>query len=295
MLKVANRKSNRPRVGHIRFFNCLPLYHGLVNNQALQEMDLIKGTPAELNRLLLEGKLDISPISSIAYARHAQKLALLPQLSVSCAGPVKSIYLVSKRPIEELDRRTVALPNTSATSHVLLKIILADAYGAHPRYFEAPPDLGLMLAEADAALLIGDAALQVHFAKPAGCYVYDLGVEWEKLTQEKMVFAVWAIRRTYAAEKPEQARKVYRALLRAMRYSIEHVADIAREAAREACFPADFFEDYFTTLQFGLEDAHCRGLGEYYRRARALGYLDRVPPLKFWEGFTGDFMAENAG
>lgn len=295
MSKVECLTSNRPRVGHIRFFNCLPLYHGLVKNQVLRDVDLTKGTPAELNRLLLEGKLDISPISSIAYARHQQELLLMPNLSVSCAGPVKSIYLVSKIPIEELDRRTVALTNTSATSHVLLKIILEEAYGAHPRYVEASPDLGLMLTEADAALLIGDAALQVHLAKPAGCYTYDLGVEWEKLTQRKMVFAVWAIRRAYAAERPELIREVYRALVRAMNYSVEHVTDIAREAAREASFDADFLEDYFTTLQFGLKDAHCRGLLEFYRRARGLGHLDRVPPLEFLEGCTGDFMAENAG
>jgi len=294
MSKVANRKSNRPRVGHIRFLNCLPYYHGLVKHQVLREVDLTQGTPAELNRLLLEGKLDISPISSIAYARNQQELLLLPNLSVSCAGPVKSIYLVSKRPIEELDRRTVALTNMSATSHVLLKIILEDAYGAHPHYFEVPPDLGLMLTEADAALLIGDAALQVHFAKPAGCYTYDLGVEWAKLTQRKMVFAVWAIRRAYAAEEPELARKISRALVRAMDYSAAHVTEIAREAAREASYDAYFLEDYFTTLQFGLEDAHCQGLLEYYRRARVLGYLDRVPPLEFLEGCTGEFMAENA-
>ncbi len=294
MSKVECLTSNRPRVGHIRFFNCLPLYHGLVKNQVLRDVDLTQGTPAELNRLLLAGKLDISPISSIAYARHQQDLLLMPNLSVSCAGPVKSIYLVSKRPIEELDRRRVALTNTSATSHVLLKIILADAYGVQPRYFEAPPDLGLMLTEADAALLIGDAALQVHFAKPAGCYTYDLGVEWAKLTQRKMVFAVWAIRRAYAAEQPALVREVYRAWVRAMTYGVEHVADIAREAAREASFDADFLADYFTTLQFGLEDAHCRGLMEYYRRAGVRGHLDRVPSLDFLEGCTGGFMAENA-
>ena len=295
MSKVANQKSHRPRVGHIRFFNCLPLYHGLVKTQGLRAMDLTQGTPAELNRLLREGQLDISPVSSIAYARCQQELLLLPHLSVSCVGPVKSIYLVSKRPIEELDCRRVALTNTSAASHVLLKIILADAYGVQPRYFEAPPDLGLMLAEAEAALLIGDAALQVHFARPAGCYVYDLGGEWAKLTGRKMVFALWAVRRAYAAAKPELVREVYRALVRAMDYSIKHMGDIAREAARTASFDADFLADYFATLQFGLEETHCRGLLEYYRRARVLGCLDRVPPLEFLEGYTGDFLAENAG
>lgn len=283
MSKIESRKSNRVRVGHIQFINCLPLYYGLVENQVLEDVELIRGTPTELNRLLTEGKLDISPISSIAYARHQRELLLLPNLSVSCDGAVKSIYLVSKVPIEELDGRVVALASTSATSQVLLKIILEDGYHVRPRYHESLPDLGLMLKEADAALLIGDAALHVHYKIPDGLYAYDMGEEWEKITHMKMVFAVWAVHRTFAAEHSELVREVYHAFAKSMNYSLHHVGRIAREAARREVFEADFLHNYFRTLEFGFDAGHRQGLLEYYRRAMDLGYLAMVPALEFLE------------
>ena len=62
--------AGRPRTGHIQFLNCLPIYYGLVTGRGILDLDLVKGTPAELNTMLLEGALDISPVSSIEYARH---------------------------------------------------------------------------------------------------------------------------------------------------------------------------------------------------------------------------------
>jgi chorismate dehydratase len=273
----------RPRVGHIQFLNCLPLYYGLVKHDVLWDVELTKGTPTELNRYLFEHKLDICPISSIEYARHHRELLLMPDLSVSCDGPVTSIYLVSKVPIHELHGRDIALTNTSATSQILLKIILQDKYAIAPSYFESPPNLGSMLMEADAALLIGDPALHIHYQVPTGLYAYDLGVEWKELTGEKMVFAVWAVHRSFAIEKPEIARDVNRAFVKSMAFSLEHVEEVAKEAARWESFSADFLKDYFTTLQFSFDTEYQRGLLEYYRRAHALGYIEAVPTLDFLE------------
>ena len=154
-----------PRVGHIQFLNCLPLYYGLVKNGVLPDIELFKNTPTELSRMLLRGELDISPVPAIEYARHAGELQLLPRLTVSSDGRVLSILLVSKVPAEELGARPVALANTSATSQVLTKIILQDRYHVSPTYFESPPDLAQMFMEADAGLLIGDDALRT-FIRP---------------------------------------------------------------------------------------------------------------------------------
>ena len=119
----------RPRVGHIQFLNTLPLYHMLVKSGAVLDIDLFKDTPTALCRKLLAGELDISPVPSIEYARHADEILLLPQLTVGSDGRVMSIIIVSKVPIEELGGKTVALTNTSATSQALAKII-------HPEVFE---------------------------------------------------------------------------------------------------------------------------------------------------------------
>ena len=178
----------KPRVGHIQFLNCLPLYYGLVKNCALLDIELIKGTPTELNRLLMGGGLDISPISSIEYARHNDSLMLLPDFTVSSDGEVKSIILLSRIPVTELSGKRIAMTNTSATSHVLLKLVLGRSYGIVPEYVVSETDLKGMFSVADAALLIGDAALK-HYVNPQNFHLYDLGSgrDWSVAT----LFVCW--------------------------------------------------------------------------------------------------------
>jgi chorismate dehydratase len=272
---------SRPRVGHIQFLNCLPLYHGLVHDGAVLDMELTKGTPTELNRLLLAGALDIAPISSVEYLRHAGDLLLLPDLTVSADGPVKSIVLASRVPAPALDGRTVALTNTSATSQVLTRIVLAERYAARPAYREYPPDLGRMLDEAEAALLIGDPALRVLWQPPAGVYCYDLGEEWKLLTGCAMVYAVWAVRREYAARAPLLVAEVLAAFRGSLRFSLRRVDEIARAASRWEPFPAEVLASYFRTLQFGFGERYRQGLREFARRAAAHGAIGHVPELAF--------------
>lgn len=275
-------RSARPRVGHIQFLNCLPLYHGLVRDGAVLDMELTKGTPTELNRLLLAGALDIAPISSVEYLRHAAELLLLPDLTVSSDGPVKSIALVSRVPLEALGGATVALTNTSATSQVLAQLVLAWRCATPPRTFACPPDLGRMLDEADAALLIGDPALRVLWRPPAGLYCYDLGEEWQHHTGRAMVYAVWAVRRVYAAASPSLVEEVLAAFRRSLRCSLSRIDEIAAAASRWEPFPAAVLADYFRTLRFEFGPRYQEGLREFARRAAALGALPRVPELEFF-------------
>lgn len=272
----------RPRVGHIQFLNCLPLYYMLVKNKVVFDIDLFKGTPTELCSRLLSGKLDISPIPSIEYARHADEVLLLPKLTVSSNGRVVSIIILSKVPVEELDKKPVALTNTSATSQVLAKIILKEKYNTDPVYFECPPDLPEMFREADAALLIGDDALRVA-AKPGRFFLYDLGEEWKQLTGEKMVYAVWAVRRAYAEKHPERVRNVFCAFQSSLNMSFENIDEILEEIARWETFSVKFLKDYFKTLRFEFGEDYQRGLITYYRIAQKIGEVDSIPHLRFVE------------
>ena len=120
----------RPRVGHIQFLNCLPIYWGLVRSGALLDIELTKDTPDNLNRLLVEGALDIGPISLVEYLRHADELLLLPDIAVGSDGPVLSVNLVSQRPLAELDGRPVALGSTSRTSVLLAQLWLPRCTGS---------------------------------------------------------------------------------------------------------------------------------------------------------------------
>ena len=270
----------RPRVGHIQFLNCLPLYHMLVRTGAVLDLDLYKDTPIALCRRLLSGKLDISPVPAIEYARHARDLLLLPDLTVSSNGPVMSILLVSKVPAEQLQARPVALTNTSATSQVLTKILLREKFHVEPVYFECPPDLPEMFREADAALLIGDDALRAC-ARPGKYRQYDLGAEWKQLTGEAMVYAVWAVRRSYSEKHADRIRIVYEAFMRSRTESLKHAAAISRDIARLEPFTAAFLQKYFTGLQYSFGPEYRKGLKTYFAKAKKIGTLEGIPKLEF--------------
>src|SRR3989454_8994648 len=159
------------RLGRIGYVNMAPVFFRLD-----ADVEEVVGVPTELNRQIVAGELDVAPISAIEYARNADRLRLLPRLCVSSEGAVESIQLISKTPLDRI--RSVAVTPESATSVVLTKVLLPDA--------EHVP-LG---EEAEAKLLIGDAALKSAFEDPTPHY--DLGRLWRERTGLPMVFAVFA-------------------------------------------------------------------------------------------------------
>jgi chorismate dehydratase len=265
---------SRPRVGHIQFLNCLPIYWGLVRSGALLDVELTKDTPDRLNDMLVAGDLDIGPISLVEYLRHADDLLLLPDIAVGSDGPVLSVNLVAQAPLSSLDEHRVALGSTSRTSVLLARMWLASVHGVTPDYFTCPPDLTAMLLEADAAVLIGDAALRATYEAPRrDLAVYDLGQAWRDWTGLPMVFAVWAVRRSYAAENPGLVKDVHAAFIRSRDDALAHVADVAAQAARWEPFDADTLATYFRTLDFSLGERQVDGLVEFARRAADAGEL----------------------
>src|SRR5215467_7201773 len=159
------------RLGRISYVNMAPVFHRLE-----AEVEEVQGVPVELARKLLAGEVDVAPIPSIEWARNASKLQLLPRLCVSSEGAVDSIQLVSPKPIDEI--LSIAVTPESATSVVLAKILF-------PNASHVPHD-----QQADAKLLIGDAALRSAFEDPTPHH--DLGRLWTERTGLPMVFAVWA-------------------------------------------------------------------------------------------------------
>jgi len=270
--------SERPRVGHIQFLNCLPIYWGLVRSGALLDVELTKDTPDRLNDALVRGDLDIGPISLVEYLRHAADLVLLPDLAVGSDGPVLSVNLVAQRPLAELGR--VALGSTSRTSALLARMWLAEVHDVHPAYFACPPELTAMLLEADAAVLIGDAALRATYEAPrSGLAVYDLGAVWREWTGLPMVFAVWAARRAYAEANPGLVKEVHAAFVRSRGEALAHVEDVAAQAARWEPFDPTTLVRYFRTLDFSLGPRQLEGLTEFARRAALAGAVpEPVPP-----------------
>jgi chorismate dehydratase len=263
-----DHQRSRPRVGHIQFLNCLPLYWGLARTGTLLDLELTKDTPEKLSERLVAGDLDIGPITLVEYLRNAGDLVALPDIAVGCDGPVMSCVIVSQRPLDELDGARVALGSTSRTSVRLAQLLLAERYGVRPDYYTCPPDLGLMMQEAEAAVLIGDAALRasLHEAPRLGLQVHDLGLMWKEWTGLPFVFAVWAARKDYLAREPETVHEVHQAFLASRDLSLEEVTKVAEQAARWEAFDAGLLERYFRTLDFRFGAEQLAGVREFARR-----------------------------
>ena len=244
------------RLGRISYVNMAPVFFRLD-----VDVDEVPGVPTQLNRCLLAGRCDVAPISSIEYARNADRLRILPRLCVSSEGAVDSVQLVSKTPLERV--RTVAVTPESATSIVLTKVLLPQA--------EHVP-LGEV---ADAKLLIGDAALRSAFDDPAPHH--DLGRLWLERTGLPMVFAVWA-----AAEPPHpELLELEDALVRSVRAARADPERLAYEASQRHGYPPGFLARYFEKLGYQFGPRERAGLLRFFELARDVGELADVPELRF--------------
>ena len=275
---------NKPSLGDINFINCLPLHYGLVHGGFGSPVNVCPGNPAELNELVIAGQLDVSPVSSIIYARHSDKLLLLPDVSISANGALQSILLVSKYPIAQLKQARIALTSKSATSHGLLKIIMYHAYQADPEYFISPLSLeGGVLDDAQAVLFIGDDALHAYHHRVLGYYYYDLGAEWRNMTGLTMVYAVWVVNREFAAHHADLVRMVYRQVTGAFAYGLTNLPAAAEMLSKEASFTTQQLINYINLLNYQFTPAHKQALQTYYQLAHVMGLIRGVPEIEFAE------------
>lgn len=267
-------------VGRIDFVNSDTVYYGLEHDlvESNVEINLVKGFPTALNSMLEHGDLDVAPISSVEYARNPDSYHLLPNLSVSSESEVGSIFLFSRRPIEELGEARVAVSSTSATSVVLLKILLELEHDASPTYVSMDPDVGEMLGEAEAALVIGDHALLAERDNDdPDLHIYDLGREWRDFSGERMVYAVWAVREELDRG---EARAAGRALEESKELGYEHADDIAAELADRMGIHQGYALRYLRMLDHDFTDEHREGLMKYYRLAERIDAITGVPELR---------------
>ena len=265
------------RVGRIEFVNCFPLYHHFQRELAARGVsaEIVEGYPAELNEMLVAGAIDVALPSSIAFARDAAELVLLPQVSISSFGAVDSIQLFARTPLAQI--RRVALTEKSATSICLLKVLCRE-WGIEPEFAPREGPLSEVLEDFDALLLIGDEALHLLRVE-AYPHHFDLGAEWKSVTGLPMVYAVCAARREFVAVRPAAAAAVGAALLASRDACAAAPETTAAAAAQVYDFSRRYLMDYFDKLKFGFTPEYRAGLEEFYRRAVAIGELERVPDL----------------
>jgi chorismate dehydratase len=270
------------RVGRIPYINCYPVYGAVDRGIVRLDATLVDGVPTELNRQMAAGNLDVSVVSAVEYAREAKRYLLLPDLAISCDGPVRSVLLCSKQPAHELDGQRVLVSRSSMTSVALLELLFEHVWDARPAFVPANAEITDVDRfgddEHDARLVIGDAALLVgsrlraRRAVPADYhYAYDLGDEWKRWTGLPFVFAVWVAQRTTPVA---DALGVRAALIQSRDWGLAHRDVLAAQAADVTGVDRASCLEYLSGLDYGLSYHHLAGLTEFFRRLVVAG---RVP------------------
>ncbi len=264
------------RIGRIPYINCYPVYGAIDRGIVSLDAELVDGVPTDLNRRMGAGQLDISVVSAVEYARDSDRYLLLPDLAISCDGPVRSVMLFSRRPAAELGSRSVIVSRSSMTSVALLELLFENVWHAKPRFVAGDAEIRDVVESnyggADARLVIGDAALVLGSNhRERYPHVYDLGQMWKDWTGQPFVFAVWVAQRSTDVK---EALVAHSGLIASRNWGLRHLPELAEQAHEATGVKRDVCVEYLSGLDYGLSYSHLAGLTEFYRRLVERG---RIP------------------
>ena len=291
------------RISIVEYLNTAPLVWGFAEGPLEGKYELSFTVPSQCAEALRQGNVDVAIIPSIEYQRM-ENVVVLPGMAVAAKGEVRSILVVSKRPIDMAKR--IALDSSSRSSAALVKLLAVGYWGIKPEYVEAAPDPSQMLKEADAALIIGDPALRVALKMEAlaaklpgggSCcqgdpedmpvpgfetvFVYDVAYQWREMTGKPCVLAIWAGRRD--AITPE----VVADFQESKRYGMEHIREISEAASVKLDLPAKALERYLVNnIDFDLDAENLEGLRLYYEKSAVAGLIPSNSPIEFANAST---------
>jgi chorismate dehydratase len=267
------------RVGRIPYINCYPVYGAIDRGVVTLDATLVDGVPTALNRAMAAGQLDVSVISAVEYARDAARYLLLPDVSISCDGPVRSVMLFSRRPAQQLTGCRVLVSRSSMTSVALLELLFEYVWKARPVFVPADAEIADLARstteEHDARLIIGDAALLLTSGASELAtqypHAYDLGDCWKRWTGLPFVFAVWVAQR---ATPVDHSLAVHAGLIRSRNWGLANLDQLAVQAAAATRVSRATALEYLSGLDYGLRYEHLAGLTTFFGKLAASG---RVP------------------
>lgn len=230
-----------------------------------EKAELIFDYPSQCADNLASGRADVGLISSIEYQR-IPNLRIAPKICIASNHEVRSVLILTKKPLRDVKR--IALDRFSRSSVALLRILLHRRYGSRPHFITMSPSATDMLAEADAALIIGDAALQLE---PGDYRVIDLAREWHNETGLPFVFAFWAMR-------PDcPMSKIVKMLQEAKEYGLRQIEPRMETIRARWPMPADEIRDYFSrNIHFDLEEKEQQSLQHFYRYALEASLIPEI-------------------
>ena len=267
------------KVGWIDYANCSPLLLQIEKQLPKAAVSLVHGVPSQLNAALAAGQIDVCISSSIEFVRHAEEYLVLPGHCIGSDGPVQSVVLFTNRPVEQLAGEQLLVTAESATSVVLLQILLARHWqlaGCSVKPTLLP--WRQALSGAAGVLLIGDTALRASM-EDAGCFRYDLGAAWKEMTGLPFVFALWQVNRASVVTEAEGLRHLSVLLDQARDQMPQRLAALAALAPEAEWISPERLEDYWRHITYRLDERHLAGLDCFYHLAAELGLIqDAIKP-----------------
>ena len=260
------------KIGKFTYSNLFPIFYMLQKECDCSDYEFIEGVPSDLNRKIREGKIDISPSSSIEYLRNPGRYELIENHSISSAGPVGSIFLFSKRSIETLNGLTILTSSQSETSVALLKIILNKFYAIDCALKPSAEPIERGIRSNTAYLLIGDEALREALRWPE-LYIYDIGDLWHKNTGLPFTFALWIAGKDCCIGNKGLLRKFNDDLNKAKISALKNLREIAAESPLKDILSEDELVLYWEGISYDLGDEHKKGLELFRKYAEEMGLI----------------------
>ncbi len=284
----------RPQLnlGQIEYLNCWPLYQRLHEDSIGNLFTLISGHPAQLNLGLENGEIDISPSSSMLPAvSPINDYFVMPGIAIASLNEVQSVILLSRRPLSQLNGCDITLTSHSLTSIFLLKIILFHFQKLDPKSITFSTEEFTPDQTGEAALLIGDQALELYHNPPTGFKVYDLGHLWHQFTGLPFVYALWIGRKAALKKKSQAVIDLHQRLTEIVAELPEKLAELAvltlaKKGKKTTLDASQLLAYWRQAISYKLDERALAGLNLFYRHANDLGLTDKVPELDFFPALT---------
>ena len=262
------------RIGKIPYANLFPIFYMLESECDCSGYEFVEGVPSALNYMLRVGEVDVSPSSSIEYLRYSSEYAIEENHSISSTGPVRSIILLSRKPIEELNGLPVLTSSQSETSVALLRIIFERFYKVKCDLKTADIHLDSLPSATEAYLLIGDDALKaVKGFNSQLFYIYDLGELWHKHTGLPFTFALWIYRKDCCKEKAELLKRFKNDLNKSKKLAVKNFKIIAPESPLKGILTENELISYWENISYDFGDEHKKGLELFRKYSEELGLI----------------------
>lgn len=189
------------KIANVSYVNSIPFRYGLQKNF---KGELVQLVPSAIANGLEHDDIDVGLVPVAAYLGN-QSWQIVSEYCIGAVGPVKTVLVVSKKPIHQV--RSICYDSDSRSSNMLTKVLSAYYWQISPEEVE--------VQNAEARVIIGDKAFLDY---PEYEYVYDLSAEWFAFQQLPFVFAVWVSNKVLSEEAVENLNVCFK-------YGLDHLGE----------------------------------------------------------------------